>query len=125
MIEASVYNDAVAAGVERFFASTKYAGSTFIDKTPIYISERAARTFDSVCIDEDSCSKDSFTKAENMESLLPKTFLAIAIDFYGLEAVEKLNAFIEAEGISDLHYGNLGFRSNGEPVLIDYSGFDS
>lgn len=123
-VEASIYSDAVVAGVERFFASTKFAGSTFIDKTPIYISERVI-PFDTLNNEERSYSRDSYTKAGKMCGRTPIEWTAMAIEFYGEEAVRKLFDFIEEEGIDDLHWGNVGLRKDGSPCLLDYSGFNS
>ena len=39
--------------------------------------------------------------------------------------VDKFIDFLVAFDINDLHQGNIGFRENGDPVLIDYSGFNS
>lgn len=124
MVEASIYSDAIVAGVERFFASTKFAGSTFIDKTPIYISERVI-PFDTLNNEERSYSRDSYLKAGKMCGRCPVEWTAMAIEFYGEEAVKKLFNFIEKEGIDDLHWRNVGIRKDGSPCLLDYSGFDS
>ena len=124
MIEASIYSDAIVAGVERFFASTKFAGSTFIDKTPVYVSERVI-PFDTLNNEERSYSRDSYTKAGKMCGPTPTEWTAMALEFYGEEAVKKLFDFIEEEGIDDLHWGNVGLRKDGSPCLLDYSGFDS
>ena len=59
-----------------------------------------------------------------MESEIPTFWLAKAIDVYGEDEVNSLLDFIREHSIDDLHYGNIGYRKNGEPVLLDYSGFD-
>lgn len=122
-VEAAVYADAVAAGVDQFFASTKFIGSTFIDKTPIYISERVL-PFDCLNNEERSYSRDSYNKAGKMCGRCPIEWTAMALEYYGEELVKRLFKFIESEGIDDLHWGNVGIRKNGAPVLLDYSGFD-
>ena len=124
MIEAAVYSDAVAAGVERFFASTKFVGNTFIDKTPVYVSERVV-PFDNLNNEERSYSRDSYLKAGKMCGRCPVEWTAMAIEFYGEEAIKKLFDFIEKEGIDDLHWGNVGIRKDGSPVLLDYSSFNN
>jgi len=122
-VEAEVYTHAVVAGVEKFFTKTEYVGVS-ASGTPIYVAERCERTY-SYRTDGSSCSKDSLTKAKNMNSSLPSGFLGLCIDYAGEEAAIALNKFIEEEGIGDLHDGNLGFRANGFPVIIDYSDFNS
>lgn len=42
---------------------------------------------------------------------------------YTEEEYKKLVAFLEKEGINDLHCGNVGMI-NGKPVLIDYCGYE-
>ena len=53
----------------------------------------------------------------------PIEWTAMALEYYGEEVVKKLFNFIEKEGIDDLHWGNVGIRKDGSPVLLDYSGF--
>jgi hypothetical protein len=122
-VEAAVYSDAVAAGVEQFFASTKFAGNTFIDKTPIYLSERVI-PFDCLDNEQRSCSDDSRDKARKLHGRCPIEWTGLAIEYYGETAVKKLFDFIEKEGIDDLHRGNVGIRKDGSPCLLDYSGFE-
>ena len=126
--EAAVYADAVALGVEKFFASTKYYGST-IDHTPIYIAERVYSFYENDDIrHKTESSEESNKKAMeiNKESHLhfSAEWLAKAIEFYGVDAINDLVAFIELEHINDFHNGNLGFRKDGSPVILDYSGYE-
>lgn len=123
-VEAAVYSDAVAAGVGQFFASTKFVGKTFIDKTPIYISERVI-PFDCLNNEERKYSRDSYNKAGKMCGRTPVEWTAMALEYYGEEAVKKLFDFIEKEVIDDLHWGNVGIRKDGSPCLLDYSGFNN
>ena len=124
MVEAAVYADAIAAGVDIFFASTEFVGNTLINKTPIYLSERVL-PFDYLNNEERSYSRDSYSKAGKMCGRCPVEWTAMALEYYGEEAVRKLFDFIEKEGIDDLHWGNVGIRRNGAPVLLDYSGFSN
>lgn len=127
--EAAVYADAVALGVEKFFASTKYYGKT-AEGTPVYISERVYSLYE----DDNIRSKITSSEASNKKATEIKTdysvhissteWLAKAIEFYGADAVINLIDFIELEHINDFHSGNIGFRKDGSPVLLDYSGYD-
>lgn len=125
--EAAVYTDAITAGVELFFASTKFAGMTK-DNTPYYISERVYDFYDDNNDEIKTPSKDSREKAERardiFDSELDEMWLALAYEWYGDAAVQQLLNFIKEEHISDLHLGNIGFRKNGAPVILDYSSFD-
>lgn len=118
-IETSVYADAVAAGVEMFFASTKYVGVSKNNK-PIYVSEKVNNWYHGW---KPTPSKGSVEKAEQTESELSTDWLAVAYEVYGDDLVNRLLDFICDEGIDDLHRGNLGVRQDGTPCILDYSGF--
>lgn len=127
-IEAAVYADAVTLGVEKFFASTKYYGKT-VEGTPIYLSERVYAFYENdEARHKTESSEDNNKKAcEISKKYLPHInaeWLAKAVEFYGEDAVVDLMAFIELEYINDFHTGNVGFRKDGSPVLLDYSGYD-
>lgn len=119
-IETCVYADAVAAGVEMFFASTKYVGTSSNNK-PIYVSEKVNNWYHGW---KPTPSKGSVEKAEQTESELPVDWLAVAYEVYGDDLVNRLLDFISDNGIDDLHRGNLGIRQDGTPCILDYSGFD-
>ena len=126
--EAAVYADAVALGVEKFFASMKYRG-TAKGGTPIYLAERVYTYYDNGAVRErtDSFSKRSQEIADEMKDnyniRIHREWLARAIEYYGEDAVNDLLAFIELEGINDFHTENIGFREDGSPVILDYSGY--
>ena len=125
-LEAAIYADAVALGVADFFAGTKYAGMTNDGITPYYVSERVYTFYDKEGRkNSKTASEDSWNKAKKLKSALSKEWLALAIEWYGDAAVNDLLAFIDLENIYDLHSDNIGFRANGAPVVLDYSGFDS
>ena len=127
--EAEIYRSAEDAGLAEFFASTKFCGRT-VNGKPIYVSERVYEFYDSGAIREktDSFSENSMTKAkelkEAMYTRLHVEWVARAIEYYGFEAVQKLFKFINEENISDLHTSNVGFREDGSPVILDYSGYE-
>ena len=119
--EERIYNLAVEAGVEMFFARTHYIGST-VSNTPFYASERV------ICDYTPSPSQKSVDtliyKYRNFQYAINRTWSAAAIEYYGEELFGKFVAFIEQNGISDLHDGNIGYRKDGAPVLLDYSGYE-
>ena len=126
-IEASVYADAVALGMEKFFASTKYYGRT-VEGTPIYLSERVYAFYENDdARHKTKSSEDSNKKASEINKKYNKyinaEWLAKAVEFYGEDAVIDLMAFIDLEHIDDFHTGNVGFRKDGSPVILDYSGY--
>lgn len=120
-IEESVYADAVAAGVEIFFAQTMYGGKT-AKFTPYYISERVYNFYSSN-VNKVKFSEDSLNKAKKT-NIIDTGWLAYAYEYYGEDLVKQLIIFLTENEISDLHNDNLGFRKNGEPVILDYSDFN-
>ena len=126
--EAAVYADAVALGVEKFFASTKYYGST-VDHMPVYVSERVYSLYENdEARHKTNSSEENIKKAAAIKEETHYRFsiewLSKAIEYYGEDAVKDLMAFIELEHINDFHEGNIGFRKDGSPVILDYSGYE-
>jgi hypothetical protein len=126
-----IYQKAIDAGVEQFFAKMKKVGFTK-DCTPFYYQERVKETFAQSSKEEHAASDDSKKilkrKRASNESgswcSLPEVWLCAAIDFYGLEAVEELLNFCEENNLfQDLHSENFGYRFDNSPVLFDYCGF--
>lgn len=124
-LELSIYHDAKAEGLEKFFTATELAGYTK-DHTPFYKAERVYSFYSSKRkeISEDSLCKASSIRKNYHCGGLDIDWLAAAIDFYGEELTNDFINFIEEHGIGDLHNDNIGYREDGSPVLLDYSGFD-
>lgn len=126
-LEADIYAEAVDRGLGMFFAGTRFAGYTK-DHTPFYVSERMNRSFDEVfdTVSEESIAtarKYADTKDDLKWRRLSDRWLAIALEKYGQDLVDKFVKFVAEFDINDLHCGNLAVRDNGEPVIIDYSGW--
>ena len=128
-VEEEIYNRAYEEGLEMFFAATEFIGTGKCGK-PFYKSERV------LCLDSDEGydfaknhdpSQGSKDKANEYlyKTPLPFGWLARAYEYYEEALVERFIEFIEENNITDLHDGNVGFRKNGAPVLLDYSGFNS
>jgi hypothetical protein len=49
-----------------------------------------------------------------------KLWLQEAINHYGKDSLKELSDFCDEMSISDLHRGNIGFRTDGSPVIIDF-----
>lgn len=123
-LEALIYEAAVEAGLEMFFASTVEAGRTSKGcGIPYYISEKVNTGYD---YDREP-SEDSKKKAREMTNRghVSVDFVADALDFYGETLVQQFLEFVREWDINDLHDGNIGYRNDGSPVLLDYSGFRS
>lgn len=121
-IEERIYEDAVSARIEMFFAGTHYAGQTKSGKA-VYISERVYPYNSEQRDNSPKPSADSLKKAESFDCSLSYDWLARAIEYYGEKLVQAFVQFIKDEEINDLHNGNIGVRADGAPVLLDYSGF--
>ena len=77
-------------------------------------------------IDEESirtAREYASTKEDFYWRRLSDRWLAAALKKYGKEKVDKFVDFINEFDVNDLHSANVGFRNNGDPVLIDYSGW--
>jgi hypothetical protein len=126
-VEEEIYNRAYDEGLEMFFAATEFIGNGKCGK-PFYKSERV------LCLqsregydfaNSHNPSQKSKDKANERADYTPLPFgwLARAYEYYGEALVERFIKFIDENNITDLHDGNLGFRKDGAPVLLDYSGF--
>ena len=128
-LEADVYDEAVMEDIEKMFAETRFVGYTK-DRTPLYASERIV-TF---MFDDDKIKKASNEGRSKLEKMrkdgtplscrIDGNWLANAIDCYGEEYVERTLQFLHDKGIDDFHSGNMGYRKDGTPCFIDYSGFN-
>ena len=53
-------------------------------------------------------------------------WIAICLDKYGKSKVERFLYYcenIDLDILDDIHNGNYGYRTNGTPCIIDYSGY--
>lgn len=124
-VEAMIYEKAEEAGIEYFFAGTRYGGKTGDGITPYYISEKA---YDGGEVENKTPTLASAQIAtsllvQNRSCDLDRHWVTMAVECYGEEKVELLFTFIKDNHISDLHCGNLGFNIEGKPVILDYSSF--
>jgi hypothetical protein len=126
-LEEEIYIKACDAGVGAAFAETRFLFNT-INGTPAYISERVLPLTSNESYNFIHSSADSREKARALLSKsnagMPREWLASVIEYYGSDFADKLIAFINKEDLYDFHSGNLGFRKDGSPVLLDYSGYD-
>lgn len=121
--ELKKYEKAVEEGFSEFFPKTYYYGKTN-HNIPLYAQERV-NSWD-YWDNQDHISDNSKSIAKNVDTRLPKDFLAACLDFYGFKRTMEFVTWLKdnREYTSDLHNGNLGKRKNGAPVILDFSGFD-
>ena len=125
--EVIAYQKAVEYGVEKFFAETFlfYEG----ERCKAYLQERTAARNDDEDDDEWygaeedwSClSKDSIESAEDLG--MCDRVIDELLREYPSEEVEDFLDFCAEQHINDIHGNNYGYkRSNGVPIIFDYSG---
>lgn len=124
-VAVEVYQDALLKGIGEMFSKIEKIGFTS-NGHPIYKQEYA----EPLCSKEIDVKEDSLTKAREIEikskRYLPfdTRWVALVIEKYGEEEIEKLMDFIEEEQIGDFHGGNYGFTAAGAPIVFDYSDFN-
>ena len=112
-------------GLEQFFARTEYFD--IINGKPIYIQEKVSPYLNS------ELGKSSHLAEKLSASLhhyLPADWIEKAIQFYGrqltMNFIEFLNRDEDGRIIrDDLHTENYGYRKDGSPCILDYSGYFS
>lgn len=122
--ESLIYRSAILENLDTFFAETKYIGS--VNNHPIYIQEKVSIFFESK--NSKYYSKEESKKIRNLCSRLDlycfhPYWLSDFLKFYTKESLIKLQNFLRFNYIQDLHGGNLGYRANGMPVIIDYGDY--
>lgn len=112
-----------------FFAETYYYTSK--DGTNIYIQEKAI-AYEDKTTSQIKISRESLEKAKNIQDnsgfYVPDPWLATALECYGEKFVTNFfNYATEDEDElrlwEDMHNGNLGYRLDGTPCFIDFSGW--
>ena len=127
--EVTMYQRALAAGVEKYLLETKKIGE--INGYPIYIQEKCVNFFDSSV--NAPTNKEKIASRNNLEdNNIYAEVLSSVFCFYcyldiingedTYESFGRFNNFAE-EYLSDIHNGNIGFNICGKPVILDYSGF--
>lgn len=124
-VEATIYEYAELEGVEKYFARTVlWKRSKF--NYPLYLQERV-NVYNDEEISENSReiaeTYAGYSNAFGTCSLYDEEWIGHFLDWYGEEEYKKLANFLINEDINDLHYGNLGYRNDGAPVIFDYSGY--
>lgn len=117
--ESAIYNFAVDAGLETFFAETEYVGT--VGDIPIYCSARCSTRIGRYNF-KDNNSEDKASALS--DGTIGSWYLAVMIDQQGEEKVRNLLDFIDRYELDDFHPGNIGVNSEGTMVLIDYSGYN-
>lgn len=116
--EMNIYDLSEEYELEDFFAKTEYIGKT-LEGYPIYIQERV------IPEDEYTGQAPSDKSQEEMEGrkfLGSRFWSSMVLDFCGDGLLQELKEFI-CKYSGDIHDGNVGYRKDSFPVILDYSGF--
>lgn len=134
--EVDYYEMAKEEDIAEFFAKTEYFGTCKSTNKkgflPTYIQEKCIPYNEKeYCKTNIHPSEDSLKKVSSSDKYqycrFSDDWVALAIDCYGEEKVDALCYFLDLhpEMAGDFHSGNYGYRIDGTPVLIDYTGWDS
>lgn len=124
LTEYEVYEAAKENGLDIFFPKTEIMGEC---ESGTIIKQERVLDFYEYC----PISKDETIEFVNSDIryyfFADSSWVAAAIERHGLAMVDKLIDFLDSKFpniIEDLHNGNIGFRENGDPVILDFSGWN-
>ena len=124
LTEYEVYEAAKENGLDIFFPKTEIMGEC--ESGTIIKQERVLDFYEYCSISEDRTIELVYLDAKYCD-LIDSQWIAAAIERYGKAMVDKLIDFLEDNFpivVEDLHNGNIGFRENGEPIILDFSGWN-
>lgn len=126
-LEESVYQNAETAGYEQYLAKTSFY--TAIKNCYVYVQEKVFGLYSDKASTPTDDSRRKI-KARRDGYIGTSDWSACFIDFFGEDAFEKFYNYCvygddEHEMCidDDLHSANIGFRADGSPVILDYSGW--
>lgn len=124
LTEYEIYEAAKENGLDIFFPKTEIMGKC---KSGTIIKQEKVLNFYEYC----PVSEDETIEFVNSDikyyCFADSLWVAAAIERYGKAMVDKLIDFLENNFpivTEDLHNGNIGFRKNGEPIILDFSGWN-
>ena len=126
-LEESVYKNAEAAGFDQYLAKTSFYKA--IKNCYVYVQEKVFGLYSDKASTPTDDSRRKI-KARRDGYIGTSDWSACFIDFFGEDAFEKFYNYCvygddEHEMCidDDLHSANIGFRADGSPVILDYSGW--
>ena len=126
--EMKLYNEIKEnTGLDMFFLDMTFYGYSK-GNYPLYIQEKvypcgdlSSKQFSS------KATKESIDKVFDLRgplNILPSRWAAVAIDWYGVDKVLELAEYLnQGRKDWDLHLANMGYKSNGAPIILDYIGW--
>ena len=128
LTEYEVYEAAKENGLDIFFPKTEIMGEC--ESGTIIKQERVLDFYEYCPISEHETEHETIEFVNsNIKycDFANSQWVAAAIERYGKAMVDKLIDFLENNFpivVKDLHNGNIGFRKNGEPIILDFSGWN-
>ena len=112
-------------GFTEFFAETRLLSN---ERHPIYLQEKVIayeyHSNDRVLTEEDREYIGSYKTSSGNYACGPYKWSLDIIEKYGVERANALFDFLVDNNMDrDLHCGNVGYRENGDPVIIDWAGW--
>ena len=123
LAEYEVYEAAKENDLNIFFPKTEIMGKC---KSGTIIKQEKVLDFDNYYPISEDETLEFVNSNERYCYFANSEWTAAAIERYGIAMLDKLIDFLEdnfSYVIDDLHNGNIGFRENGDPVILDFSGW--
>lgn len=110
------------------FAETEFFGTTK-NGVEIYLQEKVKSYYDGNSRSHSSeASKKKYRELKNGKlsawSLFPEDWLTAVIEWYGIDLTKDFLLFCEENNLDDFHTGNIGWREDGTPCVLDWAGFN-
>lgn len=126
-LEESVYKNAETAGFDQYLAKTSFYKA--IKNCCVYVQEKVFGIYSDKATTPTDDSRKKI-KARRDGYIGTSDWSACFIDFFGEDTFEKFYNYCvygddehEMCIADDLHSANIGFRADGSPVILDYSGW--
>lgn len=126
-VEYNKYKALWRKDLDCFVAKTQYY-TTLPNDIPIFIQEKVIPNYDDWHARKPSARSKDLAKRWIYEDVLAleSTWLASCIDFYGEYKTKRFIDYCNKDDtdiLADAHSGNLGYRKDNTPVILDYSNF--
>jgi len=125
-----LYRQALDYDIIDIFAETEYFGTTANDVI-ILLQEKVIDYYDRKDCSPSTISEDSKNKYKSLKGerssawqMFPEDWVTAAIEWYGIDVVRNFFWFCDNNCLDDFHTGNIGWRKDGSPCVLDWAGFN-
>lgn len=135
MDEVTIYADAVARNLGKFFPKTElwfsWNGINFVKQEKIDTNcynlsgvcvkkyRKTTRTVSGELVDK---VQSAMNQVHGYRREIDALWIKMLLSLYGKKAVKALCEFIQTHDINDLHDSNTGYKNN-RPIILDFSGY--